>query len=340
MKRLLIIVFSLALGVFSKGEDDAIKNYLDKITVGEPIEYQNLRLFPIVTKTTLDLRDYLTLDEAMDKGCLKIKEFGSGEVNFVKIKNNSKEMVFILTGEMITGAKQDRMIKEDVLLPPNSDWIKVAVYCVEHGRWTAVSPEFKSEQLVVPNVVRQRAKITESQTEVWDEVAKSQERLGIASKTGTVRANYEDERIQKEVAKYAENFERIPKIAKSTIGVVVTTGNRIICFDLFANNGLLKKLWKKLVKSYAMDALSGAKSSVDKEDINEFLETFEEAKYVSAGTPGLGKLVVIESTIGKGSALGYENGVVHMDFFPNEGTIDNGSGLRLDLRREQRLDER
>lgn len=340
MKRLLILVFGLAMCVFSKGETDAIENYLDKIKVGGPIEYRNLKIFPIIAKVTLNYQDYVTLDQAMDKGWLKIKETGSGEVNFVEIKNNGKEKVFILTGEMITGAKQDRMIKEDILLPPNSGWIKVEVYCVEHGRWTSVSPEFKSPCIVVPNEVRAQAKITESQTEVWAKVKEGQDRLGVASGTGTVQDNYKNEEVDKEISDYSENLEKIPKLAKSTIGVVVTTGNRIICFDMFANNGLLNKLWKKLIKSYAMDAISGEKSSVDKEDINEFLETFEDAKFVSTGTPGLGELVEIESNIGRGSVLVYEKTVVHMDFFPNDGTIiDDDSGLRLDFRRDQRLDE-
>jgi hypothetical protein len=108
---------------------------------------------------------------------------------------------------------------------------------------------------------------------------------------------------------------------------------------MFANNALLKKLWKKLAKSYAMDALSGEKGQIQKDDVKKFLEALENAHYVSKGTPGLGKLVTVSSDFGKGSALIYQSAVVHMDFFPTEGFIDNEDEIRLDFRRDQRLND-
>jgi len=338
MKKLLLLFFVLAMYVYPKGEEDAIENYLDKVKVGKAIEYKNLRIFPIIAMKILSTQSYVTLDQASDKGWLKIKEIGSGQVNSVEIKNNGKKPVFAMTGEMISGAKQDRMLNQDVLLPPNSGWIRVPVYCVEHGRWTQVTPEFKSEKLLVPNAVRKKAKISESQSEVWDEIAAGQNRLGIASGTGTVIANYEDKDVKEKVNEYAKKFEKVPSVSKLCIGVVVTTGNRIICFDMFANNGLFNKLWKKLIKSYAMDAISGEKGIIEKDDIENFIEALEQANYVSTGTPGLGKLVKIESDFGKGSALIYKSAIVHMDFFPQDGIIDDG-GLRLDIRRNQRLED-
>lgn len=338
MKRYLMIFFALGLCLYSKGEEEIIGKYLNKVKIGNPIEYKNLKIFPVMNTKTLSTQNYITLDQASDKGWLKIKEIGSGQVNAVEIKNTGNQPVFAMTGEMITGAKQDRMLNQDILLPPKSGWVRVPVFCVEHGRWVSVSSEFKSGELLVPNAVRSKAKIHESQAEVWDEIASSQDELGIASGTDAVRANYENKEIQEKVGEYAKKFEKIPNLSNSTIGVVVTSGNRIICFDLFANNNLLKKLWKKLIKSYAMDALSGATGTVETSDIEDFLEAFDQANYISAGTPGLGKLLKIESDFGKGSVLVYESAVIHMDFFPTDGITDDND-LRLDIRRDQRLDD-
>lgn len=340
MRRTILLIGIIALSLFSKGSDDAIDDYLGRIKVGDPVEYRNLKIFPIVATKTMTLKTFVTMDEAMDKDWLKIKELGSGEVNTVHVKNTGGQMVFLLTGEMITGAKQDRMLKEDVLLPPKSEWVEVPVYCVEHGRWVSVSSEFKSGGYIVPNAVRQCAKMTESQSEVWAGIEKSQADLGVASGTGTVRANYEDEEVNKEVRGYEDKFSKVPKISSRTVGVVVTTGDRIICVDMFANNGLLKKLWKKLVKSYAMDAIAGEKSRFNKEDIEDLLEIFEDADYVSVGTPGMGDLVSVETNNGKGSALIYDGGIVHFDFFPSDISImDDDPDIRLDFRRDQRLDD-
>lgn len=336
MKRILLLL--AAMCVLSYAAEGAILQYLNAVKVGEPIEYKNLTIFPLLANKTLSLQNYVTLDEAMDKGWLKIKEVGSGEVNAVEVKNSGKNMVFIMTGEILRGAKQDRMVKEDLLIPSKSGWIQVPVYCVEHGRWTHVSPEFKSDGFLVPNAVRERAKKSESQSEVWDEIATSQEKLGITSGTGTVRANYEDDEVKKKVDDYTGKFKKVPQLSKSTIGVVVVTGNRIICFDMFANNGLLNKLWSKLIKSYTMDALTGEKGILDKDDIEEFIEALHETKCVSTGTPGLGTLVKVEEDFGKGSALINTSTVVHMDFFPMSDCWHQGSGMRLDFRMNERLE--
>ena len=338
MKRFLIIFFALAFCLYSKGEEEIIGKYLNKVKIGKSIEYKNLKIFPVTSTKILSTQNYLTLDQASDKGWLKIKEIGSGQVNAVEIKNTGNQPVFAMTGEMITGAKQDRMLNQDILLPPKSGWIRVSVFCVEHGRWISVSSEFKSEGLLVPNAVRSKAKIHESQAEVWDEISSSQNELGIASGTQAVRANYEDKEVQEKIDEYAKKFKKIPNLSNSTIGVVVTSGNRIICFDLFANNDLLKKLWKKLIRSYAMDALSGSPGAAEVSDIEDFLEAFEQANYITTGTPGLGQLLKVESDFGKGSALVYSSAVIHMDFFPSDGITDD-NGLRLDIRREQRLDD-
>lgn len=338
-KEIFILIASLVL-LSAKEPVRVVENYIHRLSIGSPVEYKNLRIYPLKMTAGIELDDFITLDEAMDKGWLKIREVGSGAVNTVEIKNNGDDPVFILTGEMITGAKQDRMIKADVLLPPNSGWVKVEVYCVEHGRWVEVSKEFKSGGFVVPNVVRQRAKLSESQSEVWAEVARTQDKLGIISNTGAVRANYEDKNVKNAVEDYFKVFEKIPSLSKSTIGVVVTTGNRIICLDIFASNRLFNKLWKKLIKSYAMDAIDGEKSSITKDQVKYFIESIYDAKFVSVSTPGLGSLLTIKSDSGKGSALVYENTVVHMDFFPDENNlIDRDSNLRLDFRRDQRLNE-
>ncbi len=314
MKVLLVVLIITQMNTLTP--EILIKEYIKGVQIKDPLEYENLKIFPIITQKILKTESYVTLDEAIERGWLIIRESGEGEVNFVEVKNDGNRKVFMMIGEIISGAKQDRMLKMDVLIPPKSGWMRVPVYCVERGRWYGVSKQFKSEKLLVPNAVRQKAKITEAQKEVWEEIEHSQLSLGITSPTYTVTANYENEEIKKEIAKYSRNFKKLPNLSKRIIGVVVTTGNRIICVDIFANNELLSKLWDKLLKSYVMDALCGEKSSVNKEEVKEFIATIVDSKIISTNGVGIGETVEIESNVGKGSALVYENAIVHMDFFP------------------------
>src|SRR4030042_3351050 len=124
MKRFMILLIIGMACMLVKADMNTVDKYFDRIKVGDPIEYGNLKIFPILATRTLSQRDYVSLDEAMERGWLKIRESGEGNVNIVEVRNNGKEKVFILTGEMLTGAKQDRMIENDILLPAQSGWVK------------------------------------------------------------------------------------------------------------------------------------------------------------------------------------------------------------------------
>lgn len=96
-KGMLILLISL-IALFAKTPEKAVEKYLDGIRIGSAVEYKNLKIFPLEINVPFVSRDFTTLDQAMDKGWLKIREVGSGEVNSVEIKNNGSEPVFILTG--------------------------------------------------------------------------------------------------------------------------------------------------------------------------------------------------------------------------------------------------
>jgi len=336
MKSIAIIILLLLTPFKAFDRYKPVHEHLKALKLAKPITYKNLTIFPLINSMPQHT-SYATLDQAMKNGWLTIREVGNGEVNLVELKNIGKKVVFIMTGEMISGAKQDRMLKDDVLIPPKSDWIRIPVYCVEHGRWTSVSPAFKSSGLVVPNELRQRARITENQSQVWDAIASSQDRLGITSRTGTAHANYEDEETAKQLTEYSQRFGDLPKLTSNTIGVVATTGRRIICLDIFANNELLIKYWRKLLKSYTMDAIHESPSVIEEHDIQDLLEALAHAHNASVGTPGLGELFKIETDFGKGTALLDKETLVHMDFFTSD--MFAGPKWRLDMRRDQRLND-
>ena len=338
MKTILTAMMMVLTLNTAGNEPKTINSYIEKLRIAKPITYKNLIIYPL-TMQQMTNTDYVTLDEAMKKNWLTIREIGTGEINHVELKNSGNKVVFIMTGEMLSGAKQDRMLREDLLVPPKSEWLRVPVYCVEHGRWASASSTFKSSKEFAPNELRQRARITENQSEVWDAIASSQERLGIASSTSTVQANYEDEEIKKELATYARHFGRLPELTKNTVGVVVATGNRVICVDIFASNDLIAKFWSKLLRSYAMDAISEREPVVRKEDIQDLVQALANANHVSVGTPGMGNLCRIETDFGKGTALIHNGKIVHLDFFVDDLQDTDDPLWRLDMRRDQRLND-
>jgi hypothetical protein len=77
----------------------------------------------------------LTLAEAMAKGTVKVRE--TSNVNQLEIENLGDDEVFVQSGDIVKGGKQDRTLMVSLVLPPNSGRVPIASFCVEEGRWTA-----------------------------------------------------------------------------------------------------------------------------------------------------------------------------------------------------------
>jgi hypothetical protein len=327
------ILLSFAVLLAAKGPQDVIERTVNQLRVGKPVSYRNLTVFPVSGPEQFNL-DCLTLDEALRQGVLEVSEVGSGRVNEVRVENTSDRYVFMMAGEVIVGAKQDRMIADDVLVPPKSGRLIVKVYCIERGRWRGPTVAFKAGGTGGHVSLRAMARVTESQSVVWSEVERKQSALGArAEPTGTLVAIQRDEGVQKRIQPYRESpLARLPaQIGRDAVGVVVFVGGRPKAADVFGNHELLRRLWGKLLDSYAMDAIElkeGARVAPvpDIEDARRFLRRALSASATSRETPGAGELISLRSPEITGQALIHENKLVHMELFPRrEGAfIESG----------------
>jgi hypothetical protein len=95
----------------------------------------------------------LTLQEAMAKGAVLVHETGS--VNELAIENLSGDEVFVQSGDIVKGGKQDRVLMVSLLLPPKSGRLPIASFCVEQGRWSPRGREeagrFASAEAALPS---------------------------------------------------------------------------------------------------------------------------------------------------------------------------------------------
>ncbi|MFH1784134.1 MAG: DUF6569 family protein [bacterium] len=298
-------------------EKKAVGNLSKHVTIGSPVTYQNLTIFPIVSSSMTSTQRYLTLDEAIKKGQLIIEELGSGNVPKVKVKNKSSKKIFVMAGEIITGCKQDRILATDILIGPGEELV-VPVYCVEQGRWNAKSDKFTASDSNAPAKLRQGAYKKESQGWIWSEVAKEQEYCENPAATGTLQQVYRDEKVKEQSNAYISHFEKIPEFSVSTNGVVVAVGGRIICMDVFANNELFRRLYNKLLKSYVLGAIKPGieDKKVTEKDVMNFIRELEKAGYKKSENAGSGTLYVIEGGDISGAALLDKQEIVHMAVFP------------------------
>ena len=158
----------------------------------DPVVYENIAIFPVVSGSSQDTSSFLTLEEGLASGEVIVSERGAagmvrnrGEVrpipppqydggasvNQLVLINRSKRPLLLLAGELVSGGKQDRIIGKDRIVPVGAEPLPLDVFCVEHGRWTGSSSQFTASKTIVHPSVREQAAVEQKQTEVWAAVA-------------------------------------------------------------------------------------------------------------------------------------------------------------------------
>jgi hypothetical protein len=156
----------------------------------DPVVYENIAIFPVVSGSSQDTSSFLTLEEGLASGEVIVSERGaagmvrnrdgvrtipdystSASVNQLVLINRSKRPLLLLAGELVSGGKQDRIIGKDRIVPVGAEPLPLDVFCVEHGRWTGGSSQFTASNTIVHPSVREQAAVEQKQTEVWAAVS-------------------------------------------------------------------------------------------------------------------------------------------------------------------------
>jgi hypothetical protein len=157
-------------------EQFAASNYV----VSGPYSHKNLTIFLLHGADQRQDKTPLTLQEAMERKMVVVHE--TGDVNNLAIENLSDEEVYVQSGDIVKGGRQDRVLALDLIVPPKSGKIQIASFCVERGRWSGRGQEeagqfASSGKALNSKELKIAAKHSASQREVWDKVAQSQARL-------------------------------------------------------------------------------------------------------------------------------------------------------------------
>ena len=155
----------------------------------DPVTYENISVFPVVSSYGQDTSAFLTLEEGLAAGDVAVREQGSeglvrgrdgrpvpipqsgsgAAVNQLVLINRGKRPLLLLAGELVSGGKQDRIIGKDRIVPAGAPPLPLDVFCVEHGRWTG-SSQFAAALTIVHPSVREKAAVDQEQTKVWSAV--------------------------------------------------------------------------------------------------------------------------------------------------------------------------
>jgi hypothetical protein len=297
-----------------------LKAYMGRLTVLAPEQHGGLTLYPLVARDDFPLSGVATLDEALKRKALVVTELeGSAQVNSLLLENVSASPVFVMAGEILRGAKQDRTMQNDLLIPPKSGKMKVSVFCTEHGRWVENSKSFESAEQAVPNSVRRSAKVDKSQGRVWSSIEQNQDKLRAAAPTAAAKDVYEAPHVKTDLKPFLDRLSGLPKRHAHVVGVVAAYGDRLVAVDLFGDDDLFARLYPKLLRSYVVDVLNDkAAGAYSAKDAAALLAAARAGEWVRHGTEGMGQALALSQTRTHGSALLNAAMTIHADVFTGE----------------------
>jgi len=240
------------------------------------------------------------------------------EVDELMVINRSEKPLYLMPGEIIVGGNQDRTIGEELVVAPDGQPVPLNVFCVEHARWGArdeqncanlllaavemnsataaeidrdairgVAQEANGGKFIasggtLTKPARLAVQRGDGQTEVWNEVAKEIADSKVEAETGSFIANYSDAESAERLKPYTDRLHNPIAETSNVVGVIVAVNVEMESLDVFQSTPLFKKLWPKLLKSYALDASNAltdgkANKPATREAASAFLREIAEA---------------------------------------------------------------
>lgn len=250
--------------------------------VSGPYVHDNLAVYLIHGKSTSSNKTPTTLQEAMDAGKVRVTE--TSNVNELIIENVSGEEIYIQSGDIVKGGKQDRVLTVSMVLPPKSGPVPIGSFCVEQGRWQQRGKEdvskFNSAKAALPSKDAKLAMkaptkpgrvaepaTSERQNDVWRSVAQSQSKLAAnvgtpvqdAQSKSSLQLTLENENVQKSIVAAVKTLQPVGEKDTDVIGFAFAINGEINSADVYASNPLFRKMWGKLLNAAAVEAVGDKK---------------------------------------------------------------------------------
>ncbi|MFI5377876.1 MAG: ARPP-1 family domain-containing protein [Tepidisphaerales bacterium] len=276
LRLLCVLVAFVALLAVAARAADAPPKPAD-YTITGPFVHDNLTLFLIHGPDRIKGKVYLTLQEAMEQKKVIVHE--TGEVNQLSIENVSNDDVYIQSGDIVKGGRQDRTIKYDLICSAHSGKMPLDSFCVESGRWQQRGGEAagyfaNSNNNLSSKSLKIAAKGAGDQSAVWQEVAVAQAKLSSnaggsvnsAESATSLQLSLENKKVQEAIDATQKALVQLPE-GKSVIGYAFAINGKLNSVDIYVSSAMFMKMWPKNLQAAGTEAFAEFKKDAKFEPV-------------------------------------------------------------------------
>jgi len=289
--------------------------------------------------------DYISGPKAIADDLIQVKEVSqSGSVNNLYLFNVSSKYVFFMDGDILTGAKQNRVLNTSVLIAPNSK-ITLPVSCVEQGRWSAISDKFNTSDYISPQKLRaKKSRAVEEnlrfesshmaeQNEVWNDVEEYQTVLRCKSPTSSLSDVFDSKKDE-----FEEFVKKFP-VNHDANGLAIFTDKKLLNVDLFNRTDVYQEYYPKILRSTAMEVSHLTDKGNEITDAEAAFKTvnlfdnLEKIEYTVHPGVGVGDEKRFDSPELTGFELNFKNHLIHLTLL----NLEKDSTRQRDGNRRNRI---
>ena len=288
---------------------------LPPLAIGAASRQGPVTVLPLFTTPARRLHYQLGTD-AVSRGVLEVRE--GGGVDRLDARNRGSDRVFILEGDHLIGAKQNRIAIATAMIAGKAR-VTLPAACVERGRWQGTSMRFGSDASVAPAALRRivRHSVTASvlagrrhaadQDQIWATIADQQRALHVTSPTAALSHTYSFKAHDIGVA-----AARVPHPAGAT-GVALGLGGELLSIDLFDSAHTCGRYWTRLVEGAVLDSLSvRVAGTIGEADVRRVIDQLGASGWTECAPVGEGRELRAGRASLSASALVVDDCLVHL----------------------------
>ena len=308
--RNLLLLFSLVTQLNLQAQETFTYPHLqaiyDSLTV-----FRNLKLIPIIRREEPlsyyedSIQPWIGLKTGMKKGKVLLSERGEylvDNINVVMIENKSGKPLHIKSGEIIIGGRQDRVFAKDTIIPPTIGPHTIPVYCIEENRWSHYEKKFSYGGNTSSGLQR-LIDSSSNQTIIWNEIRKWLKTTN--QKSSSFATFLHKKKLVDTANAYIKYFlQKLPLIDSNTVGLIASTGNKVLGADIFVSPSLFYQSLPYLLEKYSLEAILSGKEAGN--------DIVKEQKYADEVFSPQGQAAYIEK---KGKKIFYKGVLLQVSLY-------------------------